>query len=207
MLQLQAQHFAISNDQFNIAYLGLDNPISIAVENCPCKSIVLKAENGTIAGNNCKFVFRGEKVGAAYITVYKKTGSNLKKVGKFAFRVQRIPAPVFKIGPYGSRDYESDNVKKVEKVVLAAQQFARADIECCGFEAKANVKSFSVKIFHADSAGSDIFFNETGKINGQIRNAFSELKKGDVIFFHKIFAIGPDGLQWQLTPLILTVDK
>ena len=206
MLQMQAQHFALSNDKFNIAYLGVDNPISIAVENCPCNSIVLVIENGTVTGKNCQYVFQGKEVGAAYITIYKKSAKNLLKVGKYAFRVKRIPAPVFKIGPYGS-DYESDSTRKVQKVVLAGQQFVRADIECCGFDAKATIKSFSVKIFCADSAKSNIFFNETGKINEQIRNAFSELKKEDVVFFHKIFAIGPDGLQWELNPVILTIDK
>ena len=120
--------------------------------------------------------------------------------------MKRIPKPLFKIGPYGN-DYESDSTKKVEKIVLASQQFVRADIECCGFDAKATIKSFSVRIFHADTAMSNVFFNETGKINEQVNNAFSELKKDDVIFFHKILAIGPDGLEWQLDPLILTVDK
>jgi hypothetical protein len=72
MLPLQAQHFALGFDKFNLAYIGLDNPISIAVENCPCNSIVLKVENGTVTGKNCNYIFRGKDVGTAHITVYKK---------------------------------------------------------------------------------------------------------------------------------------
>jgi GldM C-terminal domain len=206
MMPLQAQTFALGNDVMNVAYLGIDNPISVAVENCLCKDIVLKVKNGTVDGRNCRYVFRGKEAGVANIVVYKKDGKQLKVIGEYPLRVKRIPKPVFKIGPYGN-DYESDSTKKIERVILAAQQFVRADIECCGFDARATVKSFSVKIFYADSAKSNIFFNETGKINEQISKAFSELKKDDVIFFYKVIAIGPDGLPWQLDPLILTIDK
>ena len=205
MLPLQAQHFALGFDKFNIAYIGLDNPISIAVENCPCNHIVLKVENGTVTGENCRYIFRAKEVGAAHITVYKKTASHLKEVGQYAFRVKRIPPPAFKIGPYGVSYFYAD--RKAQTAVLRSQQYVRAELDGFDFDARCIVDSFQVKIFHVDSAKTSTYFNTTNKINQQIRDVFSGLKNGDIIFFNKIFAKGPDGIQWELDPLILTIEN
>jgi hypothetical protein len=205
MLPLQAQHFALGNDKFNIAYIGVDNPISIAVENCPCNSIILKVDNGTVTGENCKYIFRVNEVGVAHIKLYKKTVNHLKEVGQYAFRVKRIPPPVFKIGPYGVSYFYAD--RKARAVVLKSQQYVRAELEGFDFDARCLVDSFQVKIFHVDSAKTNTYFNTTNKISQQIIDAISELKNGDVIFFHKIFAKGPDGIQWELDPLILTIEN
>jgi hypothetical protein len=39
----------------------------------------------------------------------------------------------------------------------------------------------------------------------QITDAFSVLKNDDIIIFHKIYAKAPDGSEWELDPLILTI--
>lgn len=205
MLHLQAQHFALGNDRFNIAYIGVDNPLSIAVENCPCNNIVLKVDNGTITGKDCHFIYRGIETGTANITVYKKTANHLKKVGLYAFRVKRIPPPGFRIGPYGVSYFYLD--RKAKTVVLTAQQYARAEFDGFDFDVRCVIDSFSVKIFHADSGKSNMFLNVSNKISQQIKEAFAELKKEDIIFFNKIFAKGPDGIQWELDPLILTIEN
>ena len=166
---------------------------------------MLKVDNGAITGKDCHFIYRGIKPGVANITVYKKTANNLKKIGQYTFRVKRIPPPVFRIGPYGVSYFYAD--RKANKVVLASQQFVRAELEFFDYDARAIVDSFSVKIFHADSGKTSTLFNTTNKINQQIKDAFSELKNGDIIFFNKIFAKGPDGTQWELDPLILTIEN
>lgn len=205
VLPLQAQRFAVGNDKFNIAYIGLDNPISIAVENCPCSDIVLKVNNGTITGSGCQYIYRGKETGSDRIKIYKKAGGKLKEVGQYAFRVKQIPPPVFKIGPYGVGFLYAE--RKVRAVVLGSMEYVRADIEGFDFDARCRVDSFKVKIFHADSGKISSFFNLTNTINQQIRDAFVNLHSCDVIYFYKIFAKGPDDLQWELDPLILTIDQ
>lgn len=141
IMSSQAQRFTVSNDRLNIAYIGIDNPISITVENCPCNSIVVRSDNGTISGRNCRFIFRGAEIGAANITVYQKTATHLKKVGQYPLRVKSIPPPVFKIGPYGSNvGFQTE--KKIQKVILAAQQFVRANFENLDICASYNIDSF-----------------------------------------------------------------
>ena len=206
MLQMNAQHFALSNDRMNIAYLGVDNPISIAVENCPCKNIVLKVKNGTVVGQNCRYIFRGKEVGAASIVVYEKNGKQLKVIGEYPLKVKRFPPPTFKIGPYGS-SYFYDSDRKVQKVVLANQQYVRAELEGFDIDIHYSIDSFAVKIFYNDSFKVKTFVNASNKINQELSNGFSILKKDDVILFHNIFITGPDGQHYELDPLILTIDK
>lgn len=42
-----------------------------------------------------------KKLAEQILIVYKKTGNKLYEIGRNAFRVKRLPAPTFKIGPYG----------------------------------------------------------------------------------------------------------
>lgn len=202
--QLSAQQIAVSPDRNNIFYVGIDNPITVTAENCSCNELVVKASNGTLTGKGCQYLFRGIEQGRADITVYKKTGKKLKEIGNNAFRVKRIPPPVFKIGPYGGSNYSLE--RKAQRVVLAGQQFVRADLENFDFDVRFNIDSFSVKIFYGDSCKTKTFFNSTGKISQQLSDAFSILKKDDIVIFNKIFAKGPDGQEWELVPLILTIE-
>ena len=201
-----AQKITVTNDRNNFFYLGLDNPITVIAENCSCKDLVVKTNNGNITGTGCTRIYRGNEVGKTDIIVYKKLGNKLKKIGENTFRVKIFPPPVFKIGPYGG-GYESNNERKVQKVVIANQQYVRADLENFDFDIKYSIDSFSVKVFYNDSAKIKTFFNVTGKISQQISDGFSVLKKDDIVIFYSIFAKGPAGQQYELAPLILTIEK
>ncbi len=200
-----AQRVVVSADKNNIFYIGVDNPITVAAENSSCKDLVIKTNNGNIAGKGCQLIYRGKEVGRADIIVYKKTGNKLNEIGRNAFRVKRLPAPTFKIGPYGSSYPYSE--RKAKAVVLASQQYVRAELENFDFEYKCSIDSFSVNIFHLESGKRTTFFNVSNKISPQISDAFSELKNGDVIFFNKIFSTCPDKIQSELDSLILTVEN
>lgn len=201
---LWAQHFALANDKNNIAYIGMDNPISIAVENCPCNNIVLKVDNGKLSGSGCQYIFRGKGVGAAYIKVYKRSAGKLKMIGRYAFRVKQIPPPAFKIGPYSLHHFYEG--RKAKSALLGLQEYVRAELEGFDYQAVFVVDSFRVNLFHANAAKIDNYFNIGNKLSQPIKDAFSGLKAGDVVFFYKIFARGPDGIQWELDPLILTIE-
>ncbi len=199
---INAQHIAVAADRENILYVGLENPVTITAENCPCNQLVVKTDNGFIEGSSCKYSFRGGTIGKANITVYKKAANRLSKLGVSSFRVKRLPAPVFKIGPYG--EYNKNNV---ELRVLATQLYARADIECCGFDAKAPIDSFCVEILQIDSCRVKYYLNVTNELSEKVRTAFSLLVPNDIVVFKKIYAKGPDGSQWELDPLVLTIEK
>ena len=47
-----SQKFSVSPDKNNVFYIGVDNPITIAVENTSCNSLIVKSTNGKISGRS-----------------------------------------------------------------------------------------------------------------------------------------------------------
>jgi hypothetical protein len=113
---LFAQNFAVGLNKMIVFYLGIDNPVTIAVENCPCNQVVVKTTNGTLSGKGCNFILRVKERGASEIMVYKKNGNRLKEIGVYGARVKEIPLPTFKIGYYGlCQDKITSNHIKTQK--------------------------------------------------------------------------------------------
>jgi hypothetical protein len=202
-----SQHIAVSADKNNVFYVGVDNPITVVAENYACKDLVVKADDGEILqGYGCTFICHAYKTGRKDIIIYKKTGDKLQEIGRSFFRVKNIPPPSFRIGPYGNNLY-GEALIKISKVVIAAQQYVRADLDNFDFDVRFAIDSFHVTIFSTDSCKTKTFFNESNKISQPIRDAFSLLRKDDTAIFHKIYTKGLDGAVLQLAPLVLTIDN
>jgi GldM C-terminal domain len=201
-----SQHIAVSADKNNVLYVGVDNPITVVAENSSCKDLIIKTNNGKITGKGCQLIFRASQAGSTEIIVVKKNYGKLKKIGRWFFWVKRIPSPSFKIGPYGS-EYDINSERKVQKIIIANQQYVRAELLNFDIDVRFVVDSFHVSIFFSDSCKSKSFFNTSNKINQQITEAFFTLKKDDIVIFSKIYAKGPYLIEWELDPLILTIEK
>ncbi|MGG9962618.1 GldM family protein [Ferruginibacter sp. SUN106] len=194
------QQVAIGADKNNVFYAGIDNPLTITAENCPCKSLVVKVDNGKINGSGCKLAYNGNTPGIATITVYQRTADKLKKLGSNNFMVKLIPPPSFKIGPYGSS-------RRAQKALIAGQSAVRANLNgFFGYDVMFTIDSFRVSILLKDSCKTKTYFNKTNTINDELRAAFSVLAAGDIIIFDKIFARGPGG-SIELDPLVLMIEN
>jgi hypothetical protein len=192
-----AQTVSISADANNILYAGLDNPLTIAVENTSNKTIIVETDNGTITGNGDKYMFHSNNIGRADIIIYKKIKGQIKEIGRGSFRVIPIPDPIPKVGP-SSGGY-------IKGEILRHQQYIRADYECCGFDARAPIDSFTICIVRADICLYEEIKNIGNKFNDKIMNALSGIKEDDTVIFKKIFARGPDNKTIPLKPIIFFI--
>jgi hypothetical protein len=192
------QNFAVANDRMNIFYIGVDNPVSIAVANYSDKSLIVKATNGKIIREDDGYIFRGEKPGVTEISIFRKSNSKLIKIGTSAFRVKNLPIPIFKIG---------SGRRVVSKVELASQQFVRAQLEGFDINVRFQIDSFSVCIVPNDTCKFGTLKNIGNKINEEINNEFQQLKENDVVIFKNIFAKWPDGSPMELMPVMITISK
>ena len=190
------QKFSVSPDKMNILYLGVDNPLSITVENCSSNLIIVKTDNGKITGSNGKYLFRGSKPGKAEIIVYKKVNGKAKEVGRNYFRVKALPRPVFKIG--SGRD-------SMPKVEIANQQYVRAELENFDIDANYDIESFTVCIIANDTCKFSIKTNSGNKISEEILNEFELLKPNDVVVFKNILIKTPGEELISLEPRIITI--
>jgi hypothetical protein len=193
---VSAQKFAIAADKENVLYIGVDNPISIAVENVPARSIIIKMENGKISEQFGRYVARVTKVGPTNIILYKKVNGKLKEIGRSPFRVKRIPDPVFKIA--SGKTY-------IPKAEIENQQYVRAEI-CCDYEVNYHVDSFTVVIARKDTGTYEIK-NTSNKLSDEIINAFHSLKENDILIFKNIFIQAPEEGSRQIAPSIVIIKN
>ena len=191
------QKFSIANDRENIFYIGIDNPVTIAVESESCNSLIIETDNGSIVGENGSYLFRPSTVGKADIIISKNVRGRRKEIGRSIFRVKRIGNPTFKIGSNGST---------VTAKEIAAQQFVRAELDGkYGFDIRFVVESFEVYIIPTDTCCYSITSNFGHKINDELRNKFSKLKANDVLIFKKIIVTGAFG-RIEIEPKVITIS-
>ena len=189
------QVISVANEKENIVTVGLDNPLSIAVENSFAKSIVVKTDNGTISGQNGEYLFRPVKVGRATITLFKKVNGKLKEVGKKDFRAKLLWDPVFKIGS------SKDSISRKE---LQAQRFVRAELEGSDFDLMFGIESFIVCVISKDTCKYIEMINKGNEISKEISGLFQRLNIYDTIIFKEIICVGPGGKR-KISPKLITV--
>lgn len=198
-LKISAQNFAISDDKQNIFYLGVDNPISFAVEGYPQKSVFLKTDNGKIIKYAGYYYYKGDHIGVAKISVLVKSNRQLKKVGESAFRVKNIPNPIVYVGPQSGGN--------ISKVILGHQQFIRAAFENFDIDVHISIDSFNIIIIK----GNNFVVNKSysgSQIVKEIQDAILSLDKDDTVIFKNISARFPDDHIIMLAPIVFTiVDK
>ncbi len=179
--KIYSQEMAIGVEKMNVLYLGVDNPISIAMENTSCKELNIKVANGKLVGNNCKYIIRCDSVGICRIHVYSQKMIKKNHSWLHEFRVKLLPKPTFKIA-----QYENSNSLALKKTIQS-QEYVRATLNNIDFYIDYSIDSFRVKIIR-DTIENFSFINKGNKINQEVRNAFMKLIKGDIIIFDKIFA-------------------
>jgi HSP20 family molecular chaperone IbpA len=85
----------VSADKMNIFYIGIDNPVSVAVPGVLSEKLKVTISEGTIIGSNGKYIVTVSKPGETEIAIYVETKPGVyEKEGIKKFRVQRIPNPL-----------------------------------------------------------------------------------------------------------------
>lgn len=116
--------FAVAADKMNVLYVGVDNPISIAVAGIPDDKISTIINNGTIEGKNGKYIAKVNKSGTAIIEVFSEANNKKKSIGKTEFRVKNVPNPVPEfMGKRGTETMSLAQLKAGEMVMAKLDNF------------------------------------------------------------------------------------
>lgn len=192
-----AQKFSIAADKTNIFYLGVPNPLTIAVENYSCNAITVKTNNGKVSGRSGSFIYEATSAGITDIILFRRIKGHLKEIGRSTFRIKNIPDPIAKVGPSAGGN--------ISKVVLRNQQYIRAELENFDFQLVFPIDSFTVCIIRGDTCLYKEINNSGNKFEQGLTTALNEIKKGDTVIFKKIFAHYPDRSQTVLNPILLFI--
>ena len=91
MLFCQGQLFPVSSIKNTFLYAGIENPLTITVQNVVPKDVLIKSDNGTLSGGNGHYIFYTDTGDVANLTLYRKTTKGNVKIGASSFRIKQLP--------------------------------------------------------------------------------------------------------------------
>lgn len=171
----------------NIVYLGIDNPISVAVPGYSCKSLIVTASHGKLTAINeppdCGYSYNADTLGIVEFKISVKVKNRLKQIGAAKFRVKAIPDPVAFVGGITGGEIPLSQLK--------VQQGMNAWINGMDICSNFRVDSFNYAIVR-DEKVIITGKNRSAYFDQDLKSHFSMLNNNDVILFYNIYCRGAD---------------
>lgn len=186
---------AVSLSAMNVMYLGVDNPVTIAVANYNPKEIKVTLSNGTLIkadGGYYNYIARPKEVGMTILSVF----AGEKLINKSEFRVKRVPDPVAKIGG------KKGGLAKTD--FLLAEDEIKVDMENFDFNLKFEVTEFTMSTHNGEGFLKDLH-SKSNKITPEQKELIAKAKSGQKIYFLDIKCAGPDGGTRDLSPIVFKI--
>ena len=183
----------VSPTKMNMLYIGVENPIDISVSGFPADRISASISGGRIYRKGKQWVVKVTKAGKATINVsVKGDDGKMKPMGRFPFRVSRIPAPMAKIN--------NSTGGIIKKSILKVQPGIKADLENFAFDLRFNVTSFKVV---ATIDGYDKIEPARGaRFTPKQKALIAKVRRGGRVMFTDIKAKGPDGRNRKVNDIV-----
>ncbi|MBA7563135.1 hypothetical protein ES708_04788 [subsurface metagenome] len=190
----------VSPTAMNVFYVGLDNPVDISVSGA--ENVTATMTNGTIKKGTTKD-FRGSFIAnprtpgtMSNVTVTAEVNGVRRSFPPIEFRVQIVPPPVAKVA--------GKNSGAIAKAMLAAQVMVFAELEDFLFNIKYDVTAFTIEI--NDRGFSVTEPSTSSRITAAQKSLINRLKRNDRVVFTDVKAVGPDGRQRSLPPIVLRIE-
>jgi hypothetical protein len=166
----------ISSERMNIFYMGLDNPVAIAIEKVSAADLNVKisGDNSIDKVSDGNYVVRVNRPGRVTISV-EGNGSIVEK----EFRAKPIPDPIPTINLRNQINGVL-TIGEVKAITGLIANMVNFDID-----AKCAIESFSVAIRHSDG-NSEITENKGGGFGNELLKTLKSVKENDYIMFCNI---------------------
>ncbi len=188
----------VSPDKMNVLYIGVDNPLSVSAPGVSLENLKVSMTSGSLSGSKGHYTARVSTIGTTKISISADMGGGKTAIlGSSEFRVKRIPDPV--------AQFAGRNGGATSAVNLRAQDKIFAHLDNFEFEAKFTVTRFT--LFIQKPRQDAVIIKGTGAdLNAQMKAAMQSITPGTRIYFDDITAVGPDGAQRGLAPIIITAN-
>jgi gliding motility-associated protein GldM len=185
-LYAQTDNMAVvSADKMNVLYIGIDNPVSIAVSGITSDKLQVTINNGTITGSNGKYIARVEKVMETIIDVTAEIKpGEIKKVGSSTFRIKRIPDPMPCIGNNCNDKFFLGK----EDLLRDPQLNVSMNLP---FDFTFEIVSFSLTYYIGKNLVTETSIDN--KFNERMIEGIKKLAIGSKVYIEDIKVKGPDG--------------
>ena len=183
---------SVSADKMNVLYIGVDNPITIAVSDVTNENIKVKISKGEIRGSNGKYIVRVKEKGSVTIEVSDRD----KRTGTADFRVKSFPDPYATIGgkKYGKVTKEFLLSQKQVDVTWITDFDWGDGFKVIKFTVSANIDGFTMDDY-----------SQSNKITDSQKDLINALNPGCKVYIEEIVAVGPDGIERKLGVIMLEI--
>ena len=196
--QVARPSVVVSPDKMNVFYVGVPNPVSVSAPGIPKENLSVTISSGSISGSNGKYTVNVTSPGSvAKVNVSATINGKVQNIGSSDFRIKRIPDPKAKFAGKTGGSLSSVIIKSQGSIFAILDQF--------DFDAKFDVTRFSLVI--ARPRADVVVLQATGNtFSAQMRAAIAAVTPGTRVIFDDIVAVGPDGTQRQLDPMVFKAN-
>ena len=198
-IKIQAQS-AVANSKMNVFYIGVENPVTIALSNVPASNeIEVKISEGTVTPIKEKpnaYIVKVNKMGIVTIDVFFQG----TKYGEHKFRVKKIPDPTARLPIRMPCFVHTDMMvafKEIKKMVAVLDNF--------NFDVKCEIVNF--KFTRSPKIEAPItLINISGDFSPEVNAEIAKSKKGDTHYFDDVLAKCPGDIAPRtLNSLVYTI--
>ncbi len=185
----------VSADKMNVMYIGLPNPVSISAPGANLKDLAVSMTGGRIEGGDGHYVATVTSAGEAIVTVSGQMGKGKTMVlGSTKFRVKRVPDPKAVFAGKSGGDISAVNIR--------SQDYLYANLKDFDFDAKFSITHFNLNV---QKPRQDVvtYFATSGQLTAQMKTVLGSITPGTIVEFSNIIAVGPDGSQRGLDPIVI----
>ncbi len=188
----------VSPDKMNVLYIGVPNPVSVSAPGIAKENLRVGISGGSITGSAGHYVATVSSIGTATVTVSGElTKGKTSVLGSTLFRVKRIPDPKPQFAGKSGGNTSAANIRAQDRVFAKLDNF--------DFDAKFNVTRFTLLI--AKPRQDVIILSANGnELTGAMRSVMNTVSPGTTVVFKDIIAVGPDGTQRGLDPIVISAN-
>jgi len=184
----------VSADKMNVLYIGVPNPVSVSAPGVAKESIHVSMSGGELSGSGGHYIASVKSIGTAKLTV---TGEKGQVLGSTEFRVKRIPPPKAVFAGKSGGSTSSANIKGQDRIFAKLENF--------DFDARFNITHFTLVLVKPRQDA--IIVSGSGNVlSANMHNALNSVSPGSTVVFRDIVAVGPDGIQQEIDPIVLTAN-
>ena len=199
----------VSADIMNVLYAGYDNPMSISVPGVPSSKLRVSMTGGTFEQKGeGKYNARPTTPGTeAVITVAAESEGRMQEMGKFTFRVRKLPDPTAFIA-YAAEGGGEEHFTggSLSKQILMNTEGIGAAIDDGLLNIAFRVNSFEIVFF--DAMGNAVPYQSNGaKFSDQQKAQMRGLARNKRFYIREIHATGPDGVERTLNGVMEVIIK
>jgi len=203
---------AIALDKFSVLYIGIDNPVTIAVPGIPSDQLLVNITNGSKSGRNGKYIVRVTAVGEATIAVSTIKNNQRVILSTQSFQIKRIPDPTDTDFPdelKGLYKLDSSRISQLkQKYILEQQNLATpklyfgdvtgsiSEVEFFKKQKEMRIrggyKFLSAVVYFTTKGHTDVVVLDGNSLS-PIRGYLDRCESGSVITFDNIRVSDPNG--------------